>query len=180
MFNNLPENLKKEVRGQYYIRLGIIVGVFFLVAEIVTGFLMFPSWTLSLIKKQEVENSLTELLETQNSVRVSTDSVSVPHTNEILRFLNTSHDYPHVIPLYNTILSFKKNGIRFEKISFVSQDSNTANITLEGTAITRDVLVAFSKDLKSSPEFSEVVLPISNLAKDTNVDFVINIRVAKK
>jgi len=180
MFNDLPENLKKEVRGQYYIRLGIIAGLCFLAVEIIAGFLMFPSWTLSLVKKQEVENSLVEIAETQKSVRVSSDTISISHTNEILKVLNTSHDYPHIIPLYNTILSFKKNGIRFEKISFVSQDSSGANISLEGTAITRDVLVAFSKDLKSSPEFTEVVLPISNLAKDTDVDFRIDIRIAKK
>lgn len=180
MFNDLPENLKKEVRSQYYIRLCIVAGLLLLLVHIVSMFFIFPSWILSTVKKQELESTLFALTESEKTVHDASTSESISSTNKILRTLNTTFQYPHTFPFFNTILSFKKPGIQLSKFSYSSKSATDAAISLEGIASTREILVSFVKDLKSSGAFTAVDLPVSNLAKDTNIDFLINITISKK
>jgi hypothetical protein len=43
----------------------------------------------------------------------------------------------------------------------------------------RESIVAFTDNLKKIDSFSKVDLPISNLAKDKNIDFSISINIEK-
>lgn len=180
MFNDLPENLKNEFKKQYYIRLTIVTGLFIILVQVVSMFFIFPSWTLSVSKKQELTSSIDAFSSSTINNRSGSGALSISTTNQILHILNINFGYPHAIPLYNAVLLLKKPGVQLSKFSYSSKSDTDALMSIEGIASTREVLVTFVKDLKSSGSFTSVDLPVSNLAQDTHINFVISIVISKK
>lgn len=56
-----------------------------------------------------------------------------------------------------------------------SDKGTAAVVTLGGTADTRDALIAYVNRLKQVERFAQVYSPISNLVKDKNIDYTIQI-----
>ena len=67
------------------------------------------------------------------------------------------------------------NGIHIKKFAYSYAKDSKSVLTLSGTADSRPGLLLFSNNLQTHPEFKKVDLPISNLAKNSNIDFNINI-----
>jgi len=60
------------------------------------------------------------------------------------------------------------------KLIALEIDAAKKNISLRGTAGQRDSLLTLQKNLEQSGFFSAVNLPVQNLAKKENIDFIIN------
>jgi hypothetical protein len=73
------------------------------------------------------------------------------------------------------ISSIIPSGVRIQEINYALNTASTSTIILRGTADTRDTLLSFSKKIQADQLFSNVDLPVSNFAKDTNIDFSMTI-----
>ncbi len=177
MFNLLPENLRKQITGEYRLRLAVIS--ILLVIFIQVSFLVFlsPSWLVSYYKEKEYSLQSDELNKSLSTLDISSTTAFIKSFNTKLGIINDSLEYPKFIPIVDGILSKKNNNIRISGIYYSVNSATAGTLTLEGIGDTRESLVSFSENLRSIEHFKKVDLPISNLAKDKNIDFTISVTI---
>ncbi len=180
MFNLLPENLKAKIKSDYKLRFFIIIIIFFICVEISFLILLLPSWLISINKEQNAVLETNNANESQLSKDASPVSLIITATNQRLTAIDKTLQYPEFFPILNTILDNKTSSIRLTQFLYTPKDSANATLSLGGVSTTREALVSFVKALQTSGAFATVDLPISNLAKDTNISFLVNLTILKK
>ena len=95
----------------------------------------------------------------------------VKSINQKLNVIDSSFDYLKITPIINTILSNKTKLIYINSLAYTSNSSTTVTFSINGISGTRESLVSFKKDLDKTALFKNIDLPISNLAKDKDIDF---------
>ena len=145
------------------------------------SFLIFlsPSWVNSFFREKEIVYQLDEIDKSSSYQDANTTSLIIESTNVKLKIINTDLEYPKVVPLIRSILSNKIYGISINGLSYKSSEATKATIIVSGVSKSRESLIAYVNALKKSDIFSVVDLPISNLAKDKDVDFSINLTVSQ-
>lgn len=179
MFNLLPENLKEKIKKEYKLRLTIIAILFVIIAQLTFLIFLLPSWLNSYYKQKEYSGRKNEVSNFLSSLDISSTTAYIKSTNSILTIINDSLDYPKMSPVVMDILSKKKSSIKIGGIFYSVNSGNSATLSINGLASNREALVSFSDSLKEIEYFKKVDLPISNLAKDKNIDFSINVNIEK-
>lgn len=179
MFNVLPDILKDDIRAEYKLRLIIVafsliifLQIFFLISTI-------PVWSISYYKEKDLNNQIKVENESVSSQNASAISQIINSTNQKIEVIENVMQYPEVVPIYNSIISQKIRGVSINNFQYMSIASSSANITISGVSNTREDLVSFVKKLEGLQLFSGVDSPVSNLAKQKNIDFVINLTFGK-
>ena len=180
MFNVLPNNLKKILAREYHVRMLIVAMALLLGVLLLCMVSILPSWLISGIKKQELESKVASLEELPKFSHTTEVSNTIQSTNKLLGAINTTFVYPTVVPYLNTVLVKKVSGVQIINFSYTTVDASHATISLGGTSATRSALVSYVKMLQDSGQFSKVDLPVSDLAKDTDISFVLHISIIEK
>ena len=72
-------------------------------------------------------------------------------------------------------LELKTKNVSIGSITYSKKDDNKKEIVLEGVALTRSDLIVFSRHVKSSGWATTSDIPLSNLASDRNIPFVVTL-----
>lgn len=178
MFNLLPDNLKSNIRAEYKLHKFILILTFVIFIQVSFLIFLFPSWLISLYREKEVTAQIEEI--NQSPVAINANSISsiIKSTNTKLKVINTTLEYPRLVPFIETIIAKKSENIHLVGIMFVNNGKSTGTFSLEGLSSTREALVSFVKNLESSGVFKKVDLPVSNLAKDKDIKFSMSLTVA--
>ncbi len=175
MFNVLPDILKEEIKIEYRSRRLIVILLFVLLVQISFLVLLFPSWLISRYKEQEMlgqSNSQKSSITSKNA-----DSImqTISDTNSGIGAINTTFKYEKVAPLWNEIIAARSKSVSLLQLTYVSTGPSSATLSVRGISATREALVSFVKKLGDSKTFLNVDSPISNLAKDKDIDFTVNL-----
>lgn len=179
MFNLLPDSLKEVIRTDYKTRLIVVFLVMVIFIQLSALIFIVPSWVLSSYKEKEIILDAEAINQSVASKNTEVIVSLIRSTNEKLRILDTALTYQKLYPIINTIILSKDSSIGITDLFYTRIDEKSADITLRGVSSTREALVAFVKDLEKSTIFKSVDLPVSNLAKDKNIDFYMNLSVEK-
>ncbi len=171
MFNLLPESLKQEIITDYKLRRFIIALVFLIFIEISFMIFMLPSFIISHSKEKELELRVQVIDKSSEALNINSIKTTIRSLNNDLNIIDRMSAYLEPVLLIDTVLSKKTNSIRITDISYTSVSTSTANLAIQGISSTRDTLVEFKKNLDESGFFKNIDLPISNLAKDRNINF---------
>lgn len=172
MFYLLPDSEKKSLKMEYFFRLGTVVlsmiSILLIVADV---FIVSSCFVL-----KDEQNFLEEQIVTMKKTFDSTgnqqylDSVLNSTKTNLIKLLPLeSLTYP--TDVISSALSGKKQGVHIQGIVFTRNDDQTLKLQLIGVSSNRDTLISFVNNLKKNPLFIDTDLPVSNLAKNTNVDF---------
>ena len=198
MFNVLPDIFKKEIKSEYYLRRLIVVFIFVVFVQIVSLIFVFPSWLVSFYRQNEVSAEMNSEQSAAVSKNVNDILQTIDKTNQNLGIISGAFSYSAVLPLVENIISYKTSAITLTDFTYdnsavgqigngtmsqttagqapaTSASGRTVPMSVSGIAKTREDLVGFVKKLEDSSVFSDVVSPISNLTKDKNINFVINL-----
>ncbi len=170
MFNLIPKPLKHQFRKEYRMRRLVVVFILIICLQISFLIFMLPSWLESVNKERELSLE-ADRKNQNNSINTAQVVPTIKALNAKLVTLNNNLEYPEFTPYINLIVSQKTSQIKIKQFAYTSISSSTASITVSGIAGTRDSLVEFSKKIKDSKYFVGVDLPISNLAKDNDINF---------
>ena len=179
MFNLLPDNLKGKIKTEYQIRRLTVFLTFVIFLQI--SFLIFlsPSWVASVFRQEEAVSQIEKMRESLLSQNTNSVASIIAGTNAKLNIINTTLEYPEVAPIFNVILSNQTSSIRLNGLTYTSINASTSALTMSGISTTRESLVSFVKSLEKSKAFKTVDLPVSNLAKDKNIDFAVSLIVGQ-
>jgi hypothetical protein len=179
MFNLLPENLRKKIITEYRLRLTIMAFIFIIIVQVSFLIFLFPSWLTSYYREKEFAGRSDEINKFLATSDLSSTTSFIKSLNTKLNIINDNLDYPRLVPIVNEALLKRTPTIKLNEIYYNVTSAKGGELILKGIGSSRESLVSFTESLKKISFFKKVDLPISNLAKDKNIDFSINIIIEK-
>ncbi len=179
MFNILPEIFRKGIKTDYQLRRLLIILIFVFIVQFSFLVFIFPSWITSYNKEKDITSQMEEINKSSSYQDADPVYSTIESTNFKLKIINTNLQYFNIVPLIKLILSNKIPGVSVGELSFVSSGAKSSTISLKGISVSRDLLILYKDALEKTKVFSRVDLPISNLAKDKNLIFTIDLTVSQ-
>ena len=172
MFKLLTDEEKQKVAHEYSVRRAVVV-LLALILVLVVGIIgLLPSYILSDARQNEV----LERTRIMGSVGQRGDEKDLQtwlrETNRKLQILSPELDTDRPSIFIERVLDQKVLGARITGLSWIRAEDKIT-LSVNGVALDRQALIAFENSINSSGYFSEATLPISNLARDRNIDFQI-------
>lgn len=183
----LPKKEIRHLKHEYRLRCAILL-LFFLSAAVWVGIVsLFPAYILSVIEGQNAFNEATKIstnLEDQGGNQIAAEEKdanavigAIASTQDSLFFSSLIEDIDArrvpgmIITSFNVSHEIGGAGSLEDNVA-----ANQSVISISGTAATRDVLVAFQQNLESDPRLTDVELPVSALAEETDINFTMNMQ----
>ena len=176
MLNLLPEEQREKIKKEYKIRRLVVASFFIFISLVIASVSLLPPY---LISKEKLDESNKHLNTFSNSpiIKKSQDlSSETDAINGKIKSLSVSNSV-YIYDILNKILDKKTDQISIKNFVYLKKDNNNVSVTLSGLANSRESLIGFEKNLQNETYFSSVDFPVSNLAKDTNIDFSIQIGI---
>lgn len=172
MFKLLTEEERYKVRREYIMRRAIVMLSAFILVLIVGVIGLLPSYVLSNARQNEVlERNRIISSSKQHEDNSDLEAWLVGINNE-LQILSPKLDTDRPSDFIDKILDERTSGVRITEFSWIKTKGGVT-LSVSGVGRDRQTLIAFENSINSSGQFSNVVLPISNLAKDRDIDFQI-------
>ena len=175
MRNILLQKDKKRLYREYQFRIIIVVLTFMLFTMIGSFVLLTPSY---LVSKYKESNTLEYANIIKKSVEIQEKSIFSSILNDTKIKLQLLAGNEGDVSFEDTIKTIVKNkpiGVKINSFSYTKNNENQQETTITGTASERGILLKFQKDLQNESIFSDIVLPISNLAADRDIRFSMKI-----
>jgi hypothetical protein len=168
MTNFLPQIYAKQAASDYRSRLFFVAFSLASVAFLVAIALALPSYLLLRVRAAAISPTDAQAAASaqgiEDSVRAATAKAAA--VGAVAR-------EERMASVIERVISRRTAGIVISGLSFRRGDSGA--ISLSGVAATREGLVSFVKSLEAEPAFSNVVLPVSALAKGKDISFSISL-----
>ncbi|MDD4804187.1 MAG: hypothetical protein PHN69_03350 [Candidatus Pacebacteria bacterium] len=174
MLNFLLEKNKKVVIAEYFLRVFTYFLLFLFFALIVLISLFLPSNFYSKYKNDIVSQQLSSI---KSKVGENSDDPIkiIKDVNSFTTIFTNEKDQITFGGLIQKITDLKNKNIKISLLSFIKNKNGSIGITINGIAGNRDSLTLFDKELKEEGSFQDVELPVSNLIKNIDSDFVITL-----
>ncbi len=172
MINLLPKSALKIVRREYGVRIlviALLVATFNLFAF---ALLTLPTDFLIQSLQKNISSNLEDAMATEKSYLALRAKVS--ETNSLIALLSERSDV-RCTDLMSTLDEFSGNDVFISEFAFGKQDGV---VVLTGVANSRASLSGFRNTLESSDIFSSADLPLSNLAKDSDIPFTMTVTMS--
>ena len=175
MFNFLPAKYGKVVKREHVLRSLVVIFVLLSFVAIVSALLAASAYFAArdhFSVATEEESSVRKTLESGEQMGVS------GVVSKVNAYITAATSLSPLSPemIVEPIISALPSGVTVSAISLGETDAGI-KATVTGTSVTRDELLTFEENLEGVARFSVVDLPVSSLAKDTNINYSITISV---
>jgi hypothetical protein len=176
MINLIPKEEKKKLLREFYFRLVVSALVLLDFCIFVFMVVLLPSYFLLNAESAHIASRLEE----QNKIPITLeDKATLDAISELDKRLNLierseKNNFRISEDVINLILVKKRGDIQINKIMYEARN-NEKIISVNGTAYSRDVLLAFRRALEADPNLAKVDLPISNFVKGSNIQFYLTL-----
>ena len=174
LYTLIPSPERKALHREYARRTAIVI----LFAASLVGTIgigsLFPSFIRAATEAASAKSQLDLATKSKNKKGLSDIQQQVAMGQSSMIVLTSGIDRTRLSFLVESIVK-QRDTVRINSISLNSVSSSSAEAVISGSAPTRDSLVSFKTRLESSGVIS-VDLPVSELAKSTNVPFSINLK----
>jgi hypothetical protein len=173
MINLIPIEKKKKIVANFYYKFIALAFFVFGLSILVASFSILPSYILSSIKK----NIVNEKLETQKTdviPKLDEHTLSVLNSlNSELDLIEKSKNNKYIISerVIKEVVSRRISGIKITHIFYENNSINGKRISISGIALNREQLLLFRQAFEDYSVFKKVDLPISNFIKGSNIEF---------
>jgi hypothetical protein len=177
----LPREEMKELRKEYRIRLFIVASFFFSSVFIIGIFSLLPSYTLIHNQEKESVNRREELQKNRKESGADQIEKDLVESQTIADMIVVHEDQTTHSNIVQRIISHRSRNVTLSSIE-ISRSSGTSTpwaVIVQGKSVTRESLLDFKKNLEGDAVFSQVELPLSDLAKSKNISFGLRIMLNK-
>jgi hypothetical protein len=177
MFTFLPQPYKSEVLREHHRRVVIVCLGLVIVAMLSGAILTTPTFVATNSQRKSMADDKARLQAEAGSEKGAEVTAEVRTIKARLAILSAKSARKPIVSVFEKVLAQPRPGISIIGLS-LSRGAEKGGIIVQGVAETRADLVAFSKGLQGEPSFSRVDLPVSSLAKGTDISFTIRIESA--
>ena len=171
MLNFLPQQNKKKIVSEYFLRIGVFLLLMIFASRAVLISLFEPSYIFVEYKNNTINNQL-ESVANKNKQKSEDPIAFIKNVNKLSTVFSTDNKstvtYREIL---NKISTLKNRDIKLLSIVISNENNTGKKVLLTGTASTRDALTLFNNDLISDGFFNSVTFPISNFIMSSNSDF---------
>ncbi len=169
MINLIPPIAKKRVIREYRFRVVSVWLILLSLVLLISSALVTPTLLLvnSLVEANELD--LSEVREDQSANEEISKIIKT--NNEIVKQVNNSQERVKFSELIYLLDDLAAEEVNLTQFTFQEVDGKIDVISLIGFADTRGSLSDFREVLDKHESFSDIKLPISNLAKDRDITF---------
>jgi len=170
--NLLPQKEKMENRREYFYRFSAGLAGAAVASLIIGGGLLLPSYLLSKAKQVELKANLVSLKNPRQAGGEEAPKILETAAKRVV-FLSI-RPILSLTAAAEKITDKKPAGVKIKGFSYHPQekaDGISAAIALTGIAANREAIVAFVKALQTEQSFSSINVPVSNFAKDRDIEF---------
>ncbi len=175
MANLLPQKERGRFELEYRLRLLIVSLLFLMVTFTVGVIFLLPSYFISKSKEESIMRQ-SDLLKKTITLREGDISVkSLLSTKQKINQLILIQKHTPQIEIMRAIIRNINSGVTVNAFYYIREKDTEGEIKITGKANSRTKLLSFSNRLKKEGIFKRVDLPVSNLAKDSNIAFSITL-----
>ncbi len=171
MINLLPDDHKKLLHDEYKIRVQIVALIFCSIIVGISIALLVPSYFLSVFKAQ----AATGKAGVQQTAKETKDranlEVQLKDQKALIKALAVKNISTNPSHLFELITKNKPSTISIIEMRYAIEETTKFVINVRGIAPTRQSLVDFTTALRKESLVEKLDLPVSNFAKDSNIDF---------
>lgn len=178
MLHLLTEEHRKKVVTEYRKRVTITLLLGLLCVCVISSVFILPTYFLShgkyasvVIQDEALDSELAIKEENGSSESIKNVTLSI----EALKIFEQVKN-PSVI-LDNVVRS-KPAGVQLRNFIFTPGEGAAMTVDIAGNADTRKSLVQFNQRLKNNSVFDDVVIPLSDFAKEKNINFSLKLIVS--
>lgn len=162
----------------------VVLALAFLAAlELLAIVFLIPSFLLARSKQESIALQVATVDQLIVQREQNEATVTIRDTQHRLRELTQVAHYPNVIDYIERIIAERGEGIVLDGITYQAghglvedeEGDTETQMTISGHAGTRDGLLAFVRQLEHTTVFTNVVLPVSNLAQREGIPFTLHI-----
>lgn len=151
----------------------MIVLLFILVSGALASLFLLPAVFVAQYRLQELKQT-EEIL--KNNIAIANKQSLDATVSTANKKIATIEKQPaqSYIAIVDEIAAERTSDIKISSFS-MQQSAPKMTITVKGNAKDRESLLDFANKLKQNTDFNKVDLPISNFAKDSDIDFTLSV-----
>lgn len=173
MINLIPAVVKKVITKEYRLRVASVFLFILSLVSLLTFVFFLPAYVLVSTQVDVYAKSASEAaLQVADFDNAAKTLVNASQMSQKIVELRKNKKFSEVITLVEANQGL---GIEIEIIELSRAANLLAPVKVNGRADTRQDLANFRDALLKLPEVADVILPISNLARDKNIQFNLSI-----
>lgn len=178
MINLIPPIVRKAVITEYWVR---TISVWLLICSVVNIIVFLFALPVYVILTSQVDFYSLSAQEAAKRVEdYDLSAGALVRANVAAQKVFELREVENFSEVVTQIQSLSGSDIELDGFVLGRNEGFLAPVIISGQAKTRQALSGFREVLLQQENVSEVILPISNLAKDKNIDFSITVTFKKK
>ncbi len=173
MINLIPAAAKKSLRLEYWVRVFSVWMIAWSIALVISACILFPAYVLIQSQVQVYRDSA--LAAKEKVVDYENVSVDLVGASQQAKFSLDEGRLFLFSEYVNLFENLQGEGVLLTDLSIDRSVSSEQFVSLQGVAVDRKSLAAFRDRLLEREEIGAVDLPISNLARDSDITFNITV-----
>ncbi len=155
----------------FFISCGVVIGIISLI----------PSYFYSSLQEKNSIKKLDLAQKSAESKGVYALIKELQQSEDNIKKLKNEDLRLSYSSVVDTLLTYRTASIKINSIQItgVKNATSTAEVIIQGKAVTREALLSFKKYLEQDPYVSNVEMPISDLAKNKDSAFAIRLKFTK-
>jgi hypothetical protein len=173
MINLIPPIGKTALKHEYVLRVASVYGFLLTGVFIASTILMVPTYVLVSAQMSGAQDVSAGVEETKAAFDTAFSEIKVANT--IMAQLRREQSVVPVSAIIEEVVRVAPAGIRFSTFIITRVVGGEEQMQVQGVATNRIALASFKNTLEASPLFLTALVPIADLARDTNLPFLITI-----
>lgn len=177
MANLVPQLAKKKIAQEYWVR---VVTAWFLLATItllICSVFLFPVYIFT--STQVAVHAESAAAAAESVADYEAVATALERANKEAQLVIEDSRKTRAYDYIALFAALEGQGVTLTSLTFSKQGDVAEPIELEGVADDRESLAAFRDRLLAAEAIESVDLPISNLAKESNITFDMTIKITK-
>jgi hypothetical protein len=174
IYTFLPRSEQKDIKRDYRIRVAIVLLFFLSLAAVVGVGSLFPAYIHASLEENLRLRDAAALKKTSAAAGLAVAERTLSDSTTLMSLLSRSVSSGQFSAAIADI-AYARGGVKVTSFSVVMEASSTLSIIIGGFAPTRVSLLSFKNRLDALAPGISVDLPVSELARDANIQFSIKI-----
>ena len=176
MINLLPPEAHSGIKREYWIRVLSVWALLLAGAFFVTALLLAPSYVLVSSELKALKSNTAATNDSEEAYRAAEEKVLA--ANALVGQLDIPQPKVAISEILDTIERTQSPGITLRTYSIRREGRSINEFHLQGVADSREALANFKAELEREALFESADIPISDLARDENLPFVVTLTIS--
>lgn len=173
MANLIPPDAKKEIVSEYWFRVGVIWAYLIGVGLLIGALLKAPAlWSIE-SELKAYSGAYDSAQEKAETLKTSQETIAA--ANDMAQLLAENASTTASTEILAVLDTIAGKEVLISQLRLQKDTSSIIQMSVQGVADTRTALANFRNDIEQHPLFGKAELPISNLAKESDISFNITI-----